>query len=75
MANNRLYMYCKKCNESILLAKNFGSGYGAYSTVDEIDKFLNEHSFCEHSVILCEEDIHSGFSITDTELPEYDEDK
>ncbi len=46
MANNRLYLVCNECGKTLMLAKDFGSGFGLRVTRDDITKFLDEHTFC-----------------------------
>lgn len=43
MANNRLYLVCNECGKTLMLAKDFGSGFGLRVTRDDITKFLDEH--------------------------------
>lgn len=48
MANNRLYLCCLNCGETLFLDKNFGEQY--YISDDrrkEINRFLEEHAFCK----------------------------
>jgi len=49
MANNRLYLYCTKCNLHQYLAKSFGDGWSTSphnSMNDLFVDFMNEHFFC-----------------------------
>lgn len=77
MANNRLYLYCRHCNEALGLDKNFGGPYSIRCTIEDIEDFLAEHRFfdfdtCEyeHNIILCEE-FGDSDSITGVELPDH----
>lgn len=44
MANNRLYLRCKNCGQSMLVAKNFG-GEWDYRNTNKIPEFLINHDF------------------------------
>lgn len=44
MANNRLYLRCKNCGKSMLVAKNFG-GEWDYRKANKIPEFLINHVF------------------------------
>ena len=44
MANNRLYLRCKNCGQSMLVAKNFG-GEWDYRNANKIPEFLINHNF------------------------------
>lgn len=39
MANNRLGIYCTKCNEFFMIAKHFGGDYDVRKSVTEINAF------------------------------------
>jgi hypothetical protein len=42
MANNRLYLYCKKCGKATTIAKSMGDGW--YSTDNALDEFFERHN-------------------------------
>lgn len=47
MANNRLYIGCKKCKEWLYLDKHFGGPF--HITLEknmELNDFLEEHAYC-----------------------------
>lgn len=47
MANNRLYIRCKGCGESIMITKNFGEPYCLdKDEVKKLNSFFSEHAFC-----------------------------
>lgn len=46
MANNRMYLYCPPCNETIMLAKHFGTAYTIRASVEAMDAFLSRHQWC-----------------------------
>lgn len=51
MANNRMYLKCKQCNETLLIGKTLGTGYYTPPVYDKIlegklDIFFNEHDIC-----------------------------
>lgn len=46
MANDRMYLKCKGCGKTILLAKTFCDGYVMFHTTDEYNAFFEEHAFC-----------------------------
>ena len=46
MANNRLYLVCNRCGETLMLAKDYGTGFGLSVTTDDIAKFLDDHTYC-----------------------------
>lgn len=49
MANNRMYLRCRKCGDAIMLSKTFLTplNYAGIScSKKEIDSFLSEHAWC-----------------------------
>lgn len=76
MANNRLYIYCKKCNVGLQISKHYNEPYQiSEESIAEINEFLENH-FYDHdgAVYLCEEDADCAdscinVSITGKELP------
>ncbi|MBR4590999.1 MAG: hypothetical protein IKO36_10125 [Bacteroidaceae bacterium] len=48
MANNRLYIRCKGCKETLYLAKNFGSAYYLRDNIEtKLGMFFQDHAFCD----------------------------
>lgn len=55
MANNRIYLRCKGCGETLFLGKCFGDGYFWHdyyegkkgSLADQLNRFYDEHTWCE----------------------------
>lgn len=57
MANNRLYLYCKVCNEHQYLAKSFGSEWSSSPhdllyMGEAFVQFMDDHFFCNSSYSL-----------------------
>lgn len=48
MANNRMYIRCRKCGHAYMLAKHMACPWGVNSDVDRdsLGEFLAEHSYC-----------------------------
>ena len=48
MANNRMYLVCRGCNENFMLGKTMSSGYYAHREdyQSELNDFYDKHSFC-----------------------------
>lgn len=51
MANNRIWIKCKECNDKLFLGKTFGEGYfyrnySAVSLSDKLNGFFDKHDFC-----------------------------
>ena len=44
MANDRLYLYCKECNEFIMLAKWWGHEWDIWADPAVLEIFLEEHT-------------------------------
>lgn len=63
MANNRLYIFCDRCNEGIMIAKDYG-GYGFCRTKDEVNHFFEKHQMCKNSWKLGEETVDEESSTT-----------
>ena len=59
MANNRLYIRCKLCGETIFIGKHFaGALHTSTLSLDELNAFYEKHNYCGHqhySLELCEE--------------------
>ena len=51
MANNRMFLKCNKCDEVIMLTKNFGCIWNemGLNKLNEINEFLNNHFGCDDS--------------------------
>lgn len=49
MANNRLYIRCRGCRESMMVTKNFGEPFCLdEKEVDKLNTFFYEHAFCSN---------------------------
>lgn len=47
MANNRLYMRCRYCGDTLYVDKNFGFPYHiSNEKLNEVNQFLEDHAFC-----------------------------
>lgn len=51
MANNRIWIKCKECNDKLFLGKTFGEGYfyrnySAVSLSDKLNSFFDKHDIC-----------------------------
>lgn len=52
MANNRIYLRCKNCNEKLFLGKRLGEGYWLTDYPNQepfmkrINEFYDKHTFC-----------------------------
>ena len=51
MANNRIYLRCKGCGETLFLGKCFGDGYywqdyGNGSLSEQLNMFYDKHTYC-----------------------------
>ena len=59
MANNRLYIRCRQCGETILIGKHFaGALHTSTLSLEELNAFYEKHNYCGHqhySLELCEE--------------------
>lgn len=54
MANNRLYLKCSVCGETVFLAKSFSAGYyqAVYSPEEQhrrLEEFYDKHAYCNGS--------------------------
>ena len=48
MANNRLFIKCRRCGHSVQINKTFGEPYHLYDDdVEELNEFFAEHAYCE----------------------------
>lgn len=52
MANNRMFLRCRKCGETLLFGTNFGrewlcTHYEQGHLEDKLNKFFFEHCFCD----------------------------
>jgi hypothetical protein len=51
MANNRIYLHCKECDEYLFLGKDYGTGF-FYNDYDgkgletELNEFYEKHAIC-----------------------------
>lgn len=53
MANNRLYIGCKKCREHLYLDKHFGGPFTiSEKTRIELNNFLEQHAYCGHDWVM-----------------------
>lgn len=49
MANNRLYIRCRGCCDSMMITKNFGEPYCLdEEEVNRLNAFFREHAFCSN---------------------------
>lgn len=62
MANNRLYIRCKQCGETIAIGKHFGDVLHIYGDITEkLNRFYEKHYYCSsyngrmYNLELCEE--------------------
>lgn len=59
MANNRLYIRCMQCGETVAIAKHFAGALYTYETIEEdLDAFFEKHNYCSnrhYHLELCEE--------------------
>ena len=51
MANNRIYLTCKKCGDGLFLGKTYGEGYffdtyGGDELGKRLNRFYDEHDLC-----------------------------
>ena len=54
MANNRIYLRCKKCGAGCFIGKSFGCEYTTWQLKDneleeKLNDFFEEHCWCEHT--------------------------
>jgi hypothetical protein len=69
MADNRMYLRCKVCGESFLLAKNLAEWYSIY-TGEHFGEFLDRHEGCfSEGCSSCENRFELVYEYTDG-LPE-----
>jgi len=49
MANNRMYLVCRGCNDGLLMGKTLGGGYYTFydNMTKTLDDFYEEHAFCD----------------------------
>lgn len=47
MANNRLYIRCRNCGQTIFIAKHFSTPWSLRCKSDYIQEFFNQHYACE----------------------------
>lgn len=54
MANNRLFIKCKRCGCSVQINKTYGGPYYLYDEdVKDLNDFFSEHAYCEpHNPVL-----------------------
>ena len=50
MANNRLYLYCPRCNKALMIGKHFGGTYNIRENIENISNFMSEHRWCLNQV-------------------------
>ncbi len=59
MANNRLYIRCKRCGETVFIGKHsLGALTVDKNVADRLNEFYDRHSYCgigHYSLELCEE--------------------
>lgn len=48
MANNRLYIRCRNCGQTIFLAKHFSTPWDLRRNSEDIQEFFNQHYACEN---------------------------
>lgn len=53
MSNNRMYLACE-CGKQILLYKLWGGEAARWSSPEAVDKFVEEHFFCENKAKHCD---------------------
>lgn len=54
MAYNRIYLKCRVCGETFMLAKSYGNGFyredykkgNGVKLLEDFNEFLNQHTFC-----------------------------
>lgn len=69
MANNRLGIYCTKCNEFFMIAKHFGGDYDLRKSNNQINAFLDKHPWYRGCTIELREEFGDFQSVTDMEVP------
>lgn len=74
MANNRLYLYCKECNQHQYLAKSFGGDWSTSphthdSIGDLLVDFLDDHFSCGHVPYSKTVELRWEIAIPDQALP------
>lgn len=62
MANNRLYIRCKQCGETLAIGKHFNDAMYTYGDITEhLNRFYEKHYYCQpgngrmYNLELCEE--------------------
>ena len=60
MANNRLYIRCRQCGQTVFIGKHFGGSLstGCVDIVQSLNEFYDKHFYCGNSMYsleLCEE--------------------
>lgn len=53
MANNRMYLYCPPCNETVLIAKHTGSWFDLRVGGNVINAFFSRHAWCGPRDCMC----------------------
>lgn len=48
MANNRLYIRCRNCGQTLFLAKHFSDPWSLRCDLMDVQMFFNEHYACEN---------------------------
>lgn len=61
MANNRIWLKCKECNDKLFLGKTLGEGYfyhnyTAVALSDKLNEFYDKHDFCGENCFVLEYD-------------------
>lgn len=69
MANNRLGLYCTKCNEFFMIAKHFCDDYSINKSVEAINAFLDKHPWYHECKIELREELGNYQSLTHNEVP------
>lgn len=69
MANNRLGIYCTKCNEFFMIAKHFCGDYDLRKSNEQINAFLDKHPWYSGCAIELREELGEYQSVTGKEVP------
>ena len=74
MANNRMYLRCKHCGESILIAKRTQSPwYIFYDNLDgRLDEFFEKHGFCDNPIARNANEFFPPFEQVESSEGEYE---
>ena len=70
MANNRLGIYCTKCNEFFMIAKHFCGDYDIRKSKREINAFLDKHAWYRGCTIELRKELGNYQSATGREVPD-----